>query len=262
MEEDALNQMANADIVKLKDMFPNTPVPIIQRTYERNNCILMDTCEELLLTSLDKDVQSSLEDLPGTSGGAQGKYQDDDVIRIDEEDDEDDKTAKDSEFSLKISFDKLSYLQGIFPDVQILYLKKTLKEIGDDDSKFQVFLNECLADPKRLPRGTRVVPAVKRVRQSDDNPLEYSFSSIYNMGRAMIRDKLFEVGLPYSGTKSETAQVRSMLSPVLKLDIDHYFSVCMTTTKLLLMLVSSRRQMTPRSLLRQRSREWLGKERV
>ena len=216
MEEDA-----NADIVKLKDMFPNTPVLIIQATYEGNNCLLMDTCEELLRTSLDKDVQSSLKDLPGTSGGAQGKHQDDDVVRIDEEDDEDDKSAKDSEFSLKISFDKLSYLQGIFPDVQILYLKRTLKEIGDDDSKFQVFLNECLADPNRLPRAARVVPSVKRVRQSD-NQLEASFSSIYNMGRAVIRDKLFEVGLPYSGTKSETAQVRCMFSLALKLKIEYY----------------------------------------
>ena len=105
------------DILKLKEMFPDTPVPIIHKTYTQNNCFLMDTCEELLLTSM-QDTQSPSYNFLGTSssGGAQGKNPDEDVIRISDEDE--DNSDKDSEFSLKISFDKCKYLQAIFPDVQ------------------------------------------------------------------------------------------------------------------------------------------------
>ena len=90
------------DILKLKEMFPDTPVPIIHKTYTQNNCFLMDTCEELLLTSM-QDTQSPSYNFLGTSssGGAQGKNPDEDVIRISDEDE--DKSGKDSEFSLKIS---------------------------------------------------------------------------------------------------------------------------------------------------------------
>ena len=78
-----------------------------------------------------------------------------------------DNPVKDSGFSLKISVDKLTYLQGIFPDVQLQFLTMNLAQIGDDDTKFQIFLNECLADPKRLPHQAWVVPSVKRARLSD-----------------------------------------------------------------------------------------------
>ena len=107
-----------------------------------------------------------------TSGGAQGNHQQDNVLVIsDEEDADDDMPVEDSGFSQKISVDKLTYLQGIFPDVQLGCLTKNLAQIGDDDTKFQVFLNKCLADPKRLPRQARVVPSVKRVRPGADAAL-------------------------------------------------------------------------------------------
>ena len=168
------------DILKLKEMFPNTPVPIIHKVYTQNNCLLIDTCEELLLTSM-QNVQVPSHSFPGTSnsGGAQGKHQDDDVVRISDSDE--DKSGKDSEFSLKISFDKFEYLQAIFPDVQIPYLKRNLDEIGDDDTKFQVFLSQCLTDPKRLPRHVKVTPSIKRSRQSVDKHL-VSVSSLADAG--------------------------------------------------------------------------------
>ena len=168
------------DILKLKEMFPDTPVQIIQKAYTQNNYFLMDTCEELLLTSM-QDAQSPSYNFPGTSssGGAQGKYPDDDVVRISDEDE--DNSGKDSEFSLKISFDKFKYLQAIFPDVQIPYLKKNLDEIGDDDTNFQVFLNDCLTDPKSLPRQVKVTSSTKRSRQSDDKYWA-SLSSLVDAG--------------------------------------------------------------------------------
>ena len=145
------------EILKLKDMFPDTPFSTILSTYERNNCLLKETCEELL-TSTDNSVQSYSNDPgPGTSGAQRKHQQDDDVTIISDEDDN-----VDTEISQKVTVDKLAYLQGIFPDVQILYFKKNLAQMGDDDSKFHIFLNECLADPKRLPRQVKVVPSVQR----------------------------------------------------------------------------------------------------
>ena len=166
------------DILKLKEMFPNTPVPIIHKAYTQNNCLLIDTCEELLHTSM-QDVQVQSHSFPGTSnsGGAQGKHQDDDVVTISDSDED----KSDSEFSLKISSDKFEYLQAIFPDVQIPYLKRNLAEIGDDETKFQVFLNQCLTDPKRLPRYVKVTPSIKRSRHSDDRHL-VSVSSLADAG--------------------------------------------------------------------------------
>ena len=204
------------DILKLKEMFPDTPVPIIHKTYTQNNCFLMDTCEELLLTSM-QDTQSPSYNFLGTSssGGAQGKNPDEDVIRISDEDE--DKSGKDSEFSLKISYDKFNYLRAIFPDVQIPYLKQNLDEIGDDDTKFQVFLNDCLTDPKRLPRHAKVTPSTKRSRQSDDKYWA-SLSSLVDAGSEQETGTTEE---PSSSKKLRTDGKRKGLVKVVKSSKDH-----------------------------------------
>ena len=97
------------------------------------------------------------------------EHQDNDVIRISDEDE--DNSGK----------DKFEYLQAVFPDVQIPYLEKNLDEIGDDDTKFQVFLNDCLTDPKRLPHQVKVTLSTKRSRQSDDK-YRASLSSLVDAG--------------------------------------------------------------------------------
>ena len=213
MMDDEVLILANTDIQKLKEIFPFISVAIIQNIFEENSCILEDTIEELLNTTTAELKQKFLKGLPGSSGssGAKAQNKDDDVVRISDEDEDDHNFGKkESEFSLKISFDKFSYLQAIFPNVQTQYLKKNLDRIGDDDTKFQIFLNECLADPKRLPRQTWAVPSVKRGRQND-GPKMVSFSSIYMRSRSEIKGELFELGMSVLGTKFELAQVRNRL---------------------------------------------------
>ena len=128
-------------------------------------------------STTSEDIQSDSDSNettgPGTSGASQKNHQQDNIlVIIDEEDADDDMPVEDFGFSQKISVNKLTYLQGIFPDVQLGCLTKNLAQIGDDDTNFKIFLNKCLADPTRLPRQARVVPSSKRVHPGADAALE------------------------------------------------------------------------------------------
>ena len=59
------------EILKLKDMFPDTPIMMIQSIYDRKYCRVSDSCEELLLTSTSEAVQSDSNEPPGSAQGPQ-----------------------------------------------------------------------------------------------------------------------------------------------------------------------------------------------
>ena len=182
------------EILNLKDMFPGTPIMMIQSIYERNNCCVCHSIVELSRKSTSEDIQSDSDSNettgPGTSGASQKNHQQDNVLVIsDEEDADDDMPVEDLGFSQKISVNKLTYLQGIFPDVQLGCLTKNLAQIGDDDTNFKIFLNKCLADPTRLPRQARVVPSVKRVHPGADAALEKNPVKAHNIKESSSSSK-------------------------------------------------------------------------
>ena len=136
----------------------------------------------------------------GTSDGAQGNHQQDN-----EEDADDDMPVKDSGFNQKISAYKLTYLQGIFPDLQLQCLTWTWLKLVMTTPSSKSFLTSVW----RIPKGFPVSPGLSRLNiririQSEPT----STRSLHRRQRSWGRKRLVMVEREWWNSSSVRPSVR------------------------------------------------------